>query len=83
MCGNHGTRNFMIPQMKHISTPNGERQLTQKLNCNDYGIYAACCKNSDNYYVGQIMTSFLQHAINMKRCETNSVILKITTIRLY
>ena len=24
----------------------------------DYGIYVACGKNCDNYYVGQTMTSF-------------------------
>ena len=46
--------------MKHIRTPNRVRPLTQKLNCKDYGICAACCKNCDNYYVGQTMTSFSQ-----------------------
>ena len=60
LCGNHGSHNSMVPLMKHISTPNGVRPLTQKLNCKDYGIYAACCKNCDNYYVGQTMTSFSQ-----------------------
>ena len=59
-CGNHGLHNFMVPLMKHIRTLNGERHLTQKLNFKDYGIYAACCKNCDNYYVGQTMTSSLQ-----------------------
>ena len=60
LCGNHGSHNSMVPLMKHIRTPNGVRPLTQKLNCKDYGIYAACCKNCDNYYVGQTMTSFSQ-----------------------
>ena len=60
LCGNHGSRNSMVPLMKHIRTPNGERRLKQKLNCKDYGIYAAGCKNFDNYYVGQTMTSFSQ-----------------------
>ena len=50
----------MVPLMKHICTPNGEHRLTQKLNCKDYGIYAACCKNCNNYYVSQTMTTFLQ-----------------------
>ena len=58
LCGNHGSHNSMVPLMKHLRTPNGVRPLTQKLNCKDYGIYAACCKNCDNYYVGQTMTSF-------------------------
>ena len=60
LCGNHGSHSSMVPLMKHIRTPNGVRPLTQKLNCKDYGIYAACCKNCDNYYVGQTMTSFSQ-----------------------
>ena len=60
LCGNHGSHNSMVPLMKHIRTPNGVRPLSQKLNCKDYGIYAACCKNCDNYYVGQTMTSFSQ-----------------------
>ena len=60
LCGNHGSHNSMVPLMKHIRTPNGVRPLTQTLNCKDYGIYAACCKNCDNYYVGQTMTSFSQ-----------------------
>ena len=46
--------------MKHIRTPNGIRPLTQKLNCKDYGIYAACCKNCDNYQDDQTMTSVSQ-----------------------
>ena len=46
--------------MKHIRTSNGECRLTQKLNCKDYGIYAARYKNCDNYYVGQAMASFSQ-----------------------
>ena len=44
-CGNNGSHNFMIPIMKHIRTPNGERPLIQNLNCKDYGIYGACYKN--------------------------------------
>ena len=57
---NHGSHNSMVPLMKHIPTPNGVRPLNQKLNCKDYGIYAACCKNSDNCCVGQTMTFFSQ-----------------------
>ena len=60
LCGNHGLHNSVVPLMKHIHTTNGVRPLTQKLNCKDCGIYAACCKNCDNYYVGQTMTSFSQ-----------------------
>ena len=60
LCGNHGSQNSMAPSMKHIRTPNGERRLTAKLNCKDYGIYATCRKNCDNYYVGHTMTSFSQ-----------------------
>ena len=60
LCGNHGSHSSIVPLMKHIRTPNGVRPLIQKLNCKDYGIYAACCKNCDNYYVGQTMTSFSQ-----------------------
>ena len=60
LCGNHGSHNSMAPLMKHIPTPNGERRLTQKLNYKDYGIYTACCKNCDNYYIDQTMTSFSQ-----------------------
>ena len=60
LCGNHGSHNSMVPLMKHIRTPNGVRSLTQKLNCKDCGIHAACCKNCENYYVGQTMTSFSQ-----------------------
>ena len=60
LCGNHGSHNSMVLLMKHIRTPNGVRPLTQKLNCKDHGIYEACCKNCDNYYVGQTMTSFSQ-----------------------
>ena len=41
LCGNHGSHNFMVPLMKHIRTSNGVRPLIQKLNCKDYGIYAA------------------------------------------
>ena len=52
LCVNHGSDKSMISLMKHIRTPNGERRLTQKLNCKDDGIYAACCKNYDHYYVG-------------------------------
>ena len=48
LCGNHRSHNSMVPLMKHIRTPNGVRSLTQKLNCKDYGVYAACCKNCDN-----------------------------------
>ena len=58
LCGNHGSHNSMVQLMKHIRTPNGVRPLTKNLNCKDYRIYAACCKNCDNYYVGQTMTSF-------------------------
>ena len=54
-CGNHGSHNSVVPLMKY-----GVRPFTQKLNSKDYGIYAACCKNCDNYYVGQTMTSFSQ-----------------------
>ena len=60
LCGNLGSHNSMARLMKHIRTPNGESRLTQKLNCKDYGIYAACCKNRDNCHVGQTMTSFSQ-----------------------
>ena len=50
----------MVPLINSIPKLNGEPHLTQKLNCKAYGIYAACWKNCDNYYVGQIITSFLQ-----------------------
>ena len=60
LCGNHDAHNSMVQLMKYIRTPNGERRCTQKLNCKDYGIYAAHCKNYDNYYVGQTMTYFSQ-----------------------
>ena len=63
LCGNHGSHNYMVPLMKHIHTPTGVRPLTQKFNCKDYGIYVVCCKNCDNYYVGQTMTSFSQRWI--------------------
>ena len=49
LCGNHGSHNSMVPLMKRIRPPNGVRPLTPKINCKDYGIYAACCKNCDNY----------------------------------
>ena len=58
--GNHGSHNSMVPLMKHIRTLNGDGSLTQNLNCKDYGIYVACCKNCDNCFVGQTMTSFSQ-----------------------
>ena len=57
---NHGSRNSMVPLLKHIRIFNGERCLTQTLNCKNYDIYAACFKNYDIYYVGQTITSFLQ-----------------------
>ena len=60
LCGDHGSLNFVVPLIKHIRTCNGEDRLSQKLNCKDYGIYAACRKNCKNYYVGQTMTSFSQ-----------------------
>ena len=60
LCGNHGSRNSIAPMMKHIRTPNGVLPLTLTVNCKDYGIYAGCCKNCDNHYVGQTMTSFSQ-----------------------
>ena len=58
LCVNHGSHNSIGPLMKHIRTLNGERHLKQKLKCKDYGIYAACCKNCNNYYAGKTMTSF-------------------------
>ena len=60
ICGNHGSQNSMVPLVKYISTPNVERHLIPKSNCKDYGIYAACCKNCDNYYVGQTIKTFSQ-----------------------
>ena len=60
LCGYHGSHYSIILLMKHIRTPNGVRPLTQKLNCKDCGIYAACCKNCNTYYVGRTMTSFSQ-----------------------
>ena len=51
--GNHGSHNSVVPLMKHIRTPTEERRLIRKLKCKDYSIYAACCKNCNNYYVGR------------------------------
>ena len=66
LCVDHCSHNSMVPPMKHIHTSSGERRLTQKLNCKDYGIYAAYCKNCHNYYVGQTMTSFSQRRTRHK-----------------
>ena len=60
LCDNHFSPNCLVSLIKHIRIPNGVRPLTQKLNRKDYGIYAACRKNCDNYCVGQTMTSFSQ-----------------------
>ena len=83
LCGNHGSHNSMVPLIKDIRTPNGVRPLIQKLNCKDYGIYAACCKNCDNYYVDQTMTSFSQHWTQHQVLWTNFATVKIIIIRLY
>ena len=81
--GYHGSHNSMVPLLKHIRASNEERRLTQKLNCKGYGIYAACYKNCDNYYVGQTMTFFSQHRTNIEYYETSFATLKIMTIRTY
>ena len=58
LCSNHASHNSMVSLIKHIRTPDGERRLTQKLDCMGLWWYLrAPCKNCDNYYVGQTMTS--------------------------
>ena len=66
--------------IKHICTLSKECRLTQKLNCKDYGIYTACCKNYGNYYVGQHIDIFC--GLNIGYYGTDYATLKIMKIRL-
>ena len=74
----------MVSLIKHIRTPNGERRLTQKLDCMGLWWYLrAPCKNCDNYYVGQTMTSKQCNVgLNIERYGTKFVTLEITIIGL-
>ena len=55
--GNHASNNCMVSLIKHIRTPNGEHRLKQKLDFMSLRYLHAPCKNCDNYYVEQTMTS--------------------------
>ena len=57
--------------------------LDAKLNRKDYGIYAGCCKNCNNYYVGQAMTSFSSVGLNIEYYGTDFATLKIMIIWPY
>ena len=52
-------------------------KLKKKLNCKNFGIYAAECMECNEYYVGQTITSFSQrwcsHRYNWKNMDKNEV----------
>ena len=51
-------------------------KLKKKLNCKNFGIYAAECMECNEYYVGQTITSFSQrwcYRYNWKNMDKNEV----------
>ena len=58
LCGNYGQHISMIQHTKVIRCNNKYLNLKQKLNCKNYGIYVAECKNCDMQNVGQIINKF-------------------------
>ena len=59
ICGKHGNNPNMVVSNSFITTENNKKLfLTQRLTCDNYGIYAAECKLCDQIYVG-LKTNFL------------------------
>ena len=59
LCGNHGIHKNMVVQSSQIKSLDGKLfNLSKRLKCGDWGIYAATCRRCGMQYVGQTMTSF-------------------------
>ena len=79
------SQNSVVPLMKHICTPKGERRLTHKLKCKNYGIFATCFKNCDSLttmLVKQWHLS-LNVGLNTEYYGINFANLKIMIFRTY
>ena len=59
LCGKHGNNPNMVISTGFITSENNKKLfLTQRLTCDNYGIYAAQCKLCHQIYVGQTKNKF-------------------------
>ena len=74
LCGKFGTHKSMITETKEIRTKDNKTiKLKQKLNCKNYGIYAAQCQICLEIYVGQTINPFHERW-NGHRQDWNNII---------
>ena len=58
LCGHFGGLKNMVKECSIIKCNKETIKLKKKLNCRNYGIYAAECRLCPNYYVGQTKNKF-------------------------
>ena len=59
LCGKHGNHTSMVNDARTITAEGGKVfEIWTKLNCSNWGIYAAMCKICQKLYVGQTATTF-------------------------
>ena len=58
LCGKHGKSQCMVKSTEVLETKTKTIKLKQRLNCANYGIYAAVCKCCGEIYVGQTKNKF-------------------------
>ncbi|CAK8679938.1 unnamed protein product [Clavelina lepadiformis] len=74
LCGNYGGHTkSMVPSVNSFTAESKRVSLSAPLNCSDYGIYVAVCKNCRAAYVGKTRESFSsrwnQHRMDWNHCE--------------